>query len=107
LKEARPKKPIDLNAVLLGTLETVPGKVTLSWTDPGALTFARAVSWIGGTRGGGGPAVTQSFDPVHTGTCLHGPFVQSNRHTQRAPATPDNVTSSSNTAAHASCAPAA
>jgi hypothetical protein len=52
---------------------------------------------IGGTLGGGGPAVTQSFGPVHTGTCRHTPLVQSNRHIQLASATADSVTSSSKT----------
>ena len=47
LKEARPKKPIDFNAVLLTNLDTDfnPGGVTLSWFDPGALTFARATAF--------------------------------------------------------------
>jgi hypothetical protein len=50
---------------------------------------------IGGTIGGRGLGMSSVL--VHTGTCRHTPLVQSNRHTQRAPATPGKVTSSSTT----------
>jgi len=47
LKLAIPKPQVDLDVVLLTNLDTNfnPGFVTLSWVDPGALTFARATSF--------------------------------------------------------------
>src|SRR5262249_7809324 len=52
---------------------------------------------IGGVRGGGGPAVTQSFGLLQIGTCRHTPLLPSKRPTPLASATADSVTSSSKT----------